>query len=268
MWGENSEREGRGTAIIEFNIQCSRGMGTRGEGTTKGAEGAKGGEGGKTEEKKFNYELRELHEWEGEENGKNFRQNFRIYKMGIPFAILARFVVWLLGFPYPTLVGLGLQKTGFVGRADTKNQPQDYRQGEAGWGKMMGMDKNVEIEKLAETRMAVFYAALRTKQILRERVCESAAEIMLFLELEKLGMEIEGVSERDRVVNRLVLVRVVQGVTENKAEVDDLLEEIRRRGLELGVLVNFEKDLILDGVTTVTAEQLGDEREDERVPTG
>ena len=70
------------------------------------------------------------HEW-GE---KNFRQDFRIYRMGIPFALFARFVVWLLGFSYPTLVGLGLQKGVFVGGADTKNQPQDYRQGRSDGG--------------------------------------------------------------------------------------------------------------------------------------
>ena len=116
------------------------------------------------------------------------------------------------------------------------------------------MEKNVESEKMAVTRMAVFYAALRTKQILRERVCEPAAEEMFFLELKKLGMEIEGVSERDHVVNHLALVRVVQGVTENKVEEEDLREAMKRRGFELGVLVNFERDLILDGVKTVTAE--------------
>ena len=119
---------------------------------------------------------------------------------------------------------------------------------------MAGMDKSVALEKLAETRMAVFYAALRTKQVLRERVCETGAEEMLFLELEKLGMEIEGFPERDHVVNRLALVRVVRGKTENKASEEDLREAMKRRGLELGVRVNFERDLVLDGVTTVMAE--------------
>ena len=181
--------------------------------------------------------------------------------MGIPFALFARFVVWLLGFSYPTLVGLGLQKEVFVGRAYTKNQLQDYRQEEEGRGRLAGMDKGVERDKLAAARMAVLHAALRTKRYLRGLARGPVSGALLLRELEGFGYEVQRTEGGDGVVGRQMLVRVARVNPPGEAELEDLAAEAGRRGLALGMLVDFSRDLMLDGVTMVTAGGMGWEEE-------
>ena len=59
------------------------------------------------------------------------------------------------------------------------------------------------------------------------------------------------------MVDRLMLVRVARGNPPGEPEFEELAAEVGRRGLALGMLVDFSRDLMLDGVTMVTAGGVG-----------
>ena len=119
------------------------------------------------------------------------------------------------------------------------------------------MNKSAERENLAVARMAVLQAALRTKRHLRGLARGPVSGALLLRELEGLGFKVQRTEEGDGVVDRLMLVRVARGNPPGEPEFEELAAEVGRRGLALGMLVDFSRDLMLDGVTMVTAGGVG-----------
>lgn len=112
------------------------------------------------------------------------------------------------------------------------------------------MKECADRDRLPFFRMAVFSAALRTKDNFRNGADENARWAWLARELEGMGLEVRKSGAHEVELARLVLVRLGEGMT-GETEKATMRAALEKRGLAMGVLVDFERDLMMDGVVMV-----------------
>ena len=111
-------------------------------------------------------------------------------------------------------------------------------------------------ENWKDIRAAVFHAVLRVKSHIHQAVSSPPLPDLLRNEMLQARLDARGLSDaplcRDWLVNGEVLVRLAvreKTQVEQEAEVRGLLKKL---GRTVGLLVDFEKDLMVDGLVTVT----------------
>lgn len=112
------------------------------------------------------------------------------------------------------------------------------------------MKECVERGRLSHLRMAVFQAALRTKDNFRHGADGNARWAWLAEELEGMGLGVRTTGVREMELAGLMLARLVEGMA-GEMEKEALREALVARGLAMGVLVDFERDLMMDGLVVV-----------------
>ena len=112
-------------------------------------------------------------------------------------------------------------------------------------------------ENWKDIRAAVFHAVLRVKSHIHQAVSSPPLQDLLRNEMLQARLDARGLSDdaplcRDWLVNGEVLVRLAvreKTQVEQEAEVRELLKKL---GKTIGLLVDFGKDLMVDGLVTVT----------------
>ena len=114
----------------------------------------------------------------------------------------------------------------------------------------------VATENRKDIRTAVFHAVLRVKSLIHQVASSSPFSELLKQEILRERLEVRCLSDgplcRDWLINGEVLVRLAvreKTQLEQEMEVRGLLKE---QGKTIGLLVDFEKDLMVDGLVTVT----------------
>ncbi len=115
------------------------------------------------------------------------------------------------------------------------------------------MKECVDRDRLSNLRMAVFQAALRTKKTFRQGADANARWAWLARELEGMGIEVRKFGAHEMELAGLVLVRSGAGMA-GETEKEALREALEKRGLAMGVLVDFERDLMMDGLVMVDSD--------------
>ena len=115
------------------------------------------------------------------------------------------------------------------------------------------MKECVDRDRLPFLRMAVFCAALRTKDNFRNGADENARWAWLVRELEGMGLEVRKFGAHEMELAGLVLVRSGAGMA-GETEKEAMREALEKRGLAMGVLVDFERDLMMDGLVMVDSD--------------
>ena len=105
-------------------------------------------------------------------------------------------------------------------------------------------------------RIEVFHAALRVKYYMNHPDGNTGSVAQaLGREVERMGLVIEYAGHQMWVVDGRLLVCVSRNNYSGEARA-----VMRQRGLALGLLVDFNKDLMVDGVVTVEGE--GEEKDE------
>lgn len=104
--------------------------------------------------------------------------------------------------------------------------------------------------RLSLLRMAVFRAALRTKNNFHNGEDAEARWALLARELEGMGLEVRKSGAREMELAGLVLARSGAGMA-GETEKDALREALEKRELAMGMLVDFGRDLLVDGLVTI-----------------
>ena len=112
------------------------------------------------------------------------------------------------------------------------------------------MKECVERGRLSNLRVAVFQAALRTKNYFRNGEDANVGWARLVRELEGMGLEVRKTGAREMELAGLMLARLAEGMA-GEVEKAALREALVARGLAMGVLVDFERDLMMDGLVVV-----------------
>ena len=115
------------------------------------------------------------------------------------------------------------------------------------------MKECVERGRLSSLRVAVFQAALRTKNYFRQGADENARWALLARELEGMGIEVQKSGAHEIELAGLVWVKLGEGMT-GETEKAAMRAALEKRGLAMGVLVDFKRDLMMDGVVVVDSD--------------
>ncbi len=110
--------------------------------------------------------------------------------------------------------------------------------------------------ELSALRAEVFHAAMRVKYE-SGRMADAARDAeRLVDECQSMALEVEAVSSGsppvlDYVINKLVLARICPRASSPIEEAEALRDRLRECGAAMGLLVDFDRDLMVDGLVTI-----------------
>ncbi len=119
---------------------------------------------------------------------------------------------------------------------------------------MKGM--NSCVSDLSALRAEVFHAAMRVKYD-PDRVADAGCDADLLLgEWKSMALEVEALpcgssSGLDYLINKQLLVRLCPRGSSPEEQADALRERLEELGAAMGLLVDFERDLMVDGLVTI-----------------
>ncbi len=115
---------------------------------------------------------------------------------------------------------------------------------------------NSVFSDLSALRAEVFHAALRVKYN-SGRMGDAARDAQRLVgECQRMALEVEALPcgsspEEDYLVNKQLLVRLCPRGSSPEAQANALRERLRERGAAMGLLVDFDRDLMVDGLVTI-----------------
>ncbi len=115
-----------------------------------------------------------------------------------------------------------------------------------------------------EIRASVFHAALRVKSLVQNGAQSTHIAELLRNELVRDSLAVKrmpcaAIAQDDWLINEMVFVRINRPDETQSVQEAELYLQLKKLGKSIGLLVDFNNNLVLDGMVTVIMNQANEE---------